>query len=283
MSEQQFHNIVLELDFKVDNSDSLGGYARVNRDARWFPEGLLQAEIIRFLSHWRDRTQLVPKDPLESGSTYVFRTPNFFEVGHLEYVATFASEMLLYGFDDFLRQHDLQSPSDFIRYEAIVIEHLGFGCVKTRIRFYLKVAVDVVKLLGAIGGAVGAAVALDTYFDPPAPAIEASCTVHMKEPQDLGRELRRTIERYPYTWMASGNEACVRLRQQVLNQFLDSPIKDDGFYGGNTAKAEEAVARKVGLDSAEIEELYPFLTDRLEEPQSILVFNIPRQQSQQLP
>lgn len=274
MAEQQFQSIVLELDFKIENAS--GVHIRDGRDSDWFPNSMLRAELSKFLLVWSDRPQLVPKDALEPGSKYIFRKPTLFETGDLEYIATLATEMLLYGIEDLLRLHGLEYPSDLIQCEAIVIEHLGFGCARARIKYYLKVSGVIVTMLGALGGLVGGLVALDIHFDPPVPAIEASCTVHMQEPKDIGRELRRTIERYPYTWMASGNAACVKLRQQVLNQFLDTQIKDDGFYGGDTSDAENAVAKKVGMEKVTLEELYPFLAERLEKPQSILVFNIPR-------
>ena len=139
---------------------------------------------------------------------------------------------------------EIRCLDDLVKCDAIVIEHLGFGCARARVKYYLKVSGVVVTMLGALGGLVGGSVALDMHLDPPVPAISASCTVHQKYPQDLGQELRRTIERYPYTWMASGNEACVELRQQVLNHFLDTPIEEDGLYGNETTKAEKKLLRK---------------------------------------
>lgn len=274
MKEQPLHNIVLELDFKIDGAEHFDQAIDLGRSGI-VSLGMFSTSLVRYLSAWREQPRLLPKSKLGASSTYVFRKPTVLDENALVGSAFLSTRLLFDQLAYRLPELTIEEIGDLIQCEAIVIEYLGFGCTKGRIKYYLKVAGSVVTMLGALGGAISGAVALEKYFDPSVPAISASCTVHQKYPQDLGRELRSTIERYPYTWMASGNEACVKLRQQVLNHFLDTPIEEDGLYGRETTKAEKTVAQKFGLEGISPQDLYPFLAETLEEPQSILVIDIP--------
>tara|TARA_R110002167_G_scaffold366430_1_gene596677 strand:+ start:3974 stop:4753 length:780 start_codon:yes stop_codon:yes gene_type:complete len=145
------------------------------------------------------------------------------------------------------------------------IHSLAFGCAKGK--FVLSLAVGSKLLYDVFVAVIGQGLMLP--FIQSAPALEASCTMHVRDERNLGGELQNTIARYPFTWLGSGDAACVSLRQKALNPFLEIPINVDGKYGDETIAAEVRVARQLGVEGSDLNALYRAIATQLAEPRIV--------------
>lgn len=274
MADQLYEDVVLELSFNIGNPHDVTRFSLDRHPP--FPVEMLNAALDRYFALWRKQTQLLPKSSLTGGNSYLFRKPTVFDENVLVGSVYFATDSLIDHLKRFCFTNDLGEFDAVIEWEDIEIEFLRFGCAKGKIRCRLKTAAGWLAAVGVI-----VAISGYTVKDPPwakhtSVEMTAECTGSVTEAVKLAKEFKRTKETFEKTWHTSGNEDCVKLRKNMLNHFLDKPIKVTGIYDDATMDAEKAVAELVGLQSDDPKDLYPVLAKRLSEPTRILVLQIPK-------
>lgn len=274
MAEYSYEDVVLELSFNIENPQNVMRFGLPSFPP--FPAEMLDAALARYFAVWREKTQLLPKLSETGGNSYLFRKPTVFDENILVGSAYFATDILIDLLERFCFTNDLGDFGALIEWQDIEIEFLRFGCAKGKIRCRLKTAAGWLAAVGVIVAISGYTLKDPPWAEPLAVEMTAECTGSVTEAINLANEFERTKETFNKTWHTSGNADCVKLRKNMLNHFLDKPIKVDGTYDDATMDAEKAVAEMVGLQSADPKHLYPVLAKRLLEPTRILVLQIPK-------